>query len=830
MHRAIGRGLCQLTLVGAVLLPASAASAATVVTGHDTPNGPLVIEPDTGARYDSNSGSSTLFFIQKMPATKTINRVTLGDLALSSTCTSTSPVLGLSIREHPTGAIGSETSIGTWEGEPLAKIPADQQFARRTWRTEPITLTKGRAYSFRVESTVSGCLSVQIRSWAHNHSKVNVGASRCDRVTSSTYRMWHDTDASDVTVCGSQNSLPNNFDPTMPRGWLSVYTYGSGNLIEIERTNGSSAPTGCLGADYGARAVPWRPWSGHPGWTEYVCVFTEAESQYPDYIDPSSPFFPNDPPDGWYYGFGWNANKPGGPRDMYLKLDVDRAELAAWYKPYLLFDTDEKWRPLNLDHFFDERDSTTQPMHRRCQPGPAPAGADPDDIDPSGGGTEAAYCPRIGTPAEVMLRDTDDAYLKINGFDADDSGEFRSPNGACNVDGLYDCNGGLISSLYYYVSEPLFESQYRYVSYWAFYRWNTFGSFGQHEGDWEGMAVAPSRERPATFDYASFSSHGPWFSYLRDTLTCADNLFGSPKLCGTEADKAYSHIRTYVAEGSHANYPRACASTCNRAGGPFYAGETDYDGARGWGHNSSATGLQPNGLVPMPPPSSGTWVDWRGRWGDEGSPASPGRQPEFYDPWSGCGYGQECALPAAAQRRPAVSSCDDWFGPHIAAVACDAAGLRRSVRNATLGRRGRLVLKVRRAAASAAHARGQRPARASTPPLSQLLAAPLGPGDRLVLRGRASRSTQLMVRYRVGERIRIARFHQLGLARSGRATVRVKGSGRTVRAVLSREAASERSALPKMVVLRAIDPKTDKPDESVDIPVAKLPRQRNAAR
>lgn len=488
--------------------------------------------------------------------------------------------------------------------------------------------------------------------------------------------------------------------------------------------------------------------------------------------------------------------KPGGPRDLYLKLDLDEAELAAWYKPNLLFDTDEKWRPLNLVHFFDERDSTTQPLHRRCQPGPAPEGADPNDIDPWGGATEAAYCPRIGTPEELMLRDNADTYIKVNGFDADDSGEFRSQNEACNVDGLYDCNGGLISSLYYYVSEPLVESQYRYVGYWAFYRWNTFGAFGQHEGDWEGVAVAPSRQRPSTFDYASLSSHGPWYSYLRDTLTCADNAFGNPKSCGTEAQKEFSHIRAFVANGSHANYPRACASTCDRAGGPFGAGEADYDGARAWGHNSSSRGLQPNGLTPFPDPTSGTWVDWSGRWGDNNSPTSPARQTQSYDPWDGCAEGEACSLPASARRHSSPSSCDDWFGPFIVAVACNGAGLRRAVRNASLGRTGRLTLRVRRGSASAA-ARTLRPSSASTPPLAQLLASPLRAGDRLVIRGRTSRSTRLAVRYRSRKRIRVARFARLGLARGGRATVRIERRGRTARARLVRPSGKHVTAILK---------------------------------
>lgn len=228
-------------LILLALVAPSSALAATTVTGAASPGGPLVIEPDVGPRNDSNYGK--LFFIQKMPATKTINRVTLGDIALSSSCTATGPVLSLRISEHPTGAMGTETPATSWEGKALEQIPADYEFKRRTWRTEPITLVKGRGYSFNVTGTQSGCTSFEVRSWAHNLQKVNAGSSRCDRVMSSAWRMWHDTNANDAVTCGQYNSLPQDFHSSMPRGWLSVYSYTyPNNLVEVLRGNGTNAP------------------------------------------------------------------------------------------------------------------------------------------------------------------------------------------------------------------------------------------------------------------------------------------------------------------------------------------------------------------------------------------------------------------------------------------------------------------------------------------------------------------------------------------------------------------------------------------------------------
>ena len=766
----------------AAVFVAAPASAATVVTGADTASGPLVIAPDSGPRDDTNFGK--LFFIQKMPVTKTVNRVTLGDIALSTSCTATGPVLNLSVAEHPSGAMAGESVQTVWEGKALEPIAADHVFRQRTWRTQPMTLVKGRGYSFNVSGTQSGCTSFEVRSWAHNGPKVNPGSVRCDRVFTPAWRMWHDSGANDAVACGAYATLPEDFDSSMPPGWLSVYPYSYPyNFVEVLRGSGPVPPTNCRGQGYGARAVPWRPWPGYPGWTEYVCIWTQADSQFPDYVDPASPFYPNDPADGWYYGFGWSAMRPGGPRDMYLKLDLDEAELASWYKPNLRFDTSEKWRPLNLTQFFDERDSTTLPMHRRCQPPPAPPGSDPNDIDPWGGATEAAYCPRIGTPEELMGHNTSDTYIKVNGFDANSDDDYRSPNGACNLDGLYDCNGGLISTLYYFVSEPAFDSHYRYIGYWAFYRWNDFGEVGDHEGDWEGVAIAPSRQRPATFDYAAFSSHSDgWYSYLRDTLTCADNAWENPKTCGTEQAKEFSHVRTYVANGGHANYPKPCARSgtqiCERATG--IVPEESYDGTRDWGNNSSALGLHQNGLTAFPDPGSGSWVDWIGRWG---SPAGPAQQDTFYDPWGGCGYGQSCLQPSSAGRRtdsttarsariPVPRDCRRWFGPLVGALACDGVALPRALSNGTLGRQGRLTLTVRRGSVGAAVAR-DRPAADSAPAITQLVAEPLGVGDELRIRGRAAAGTQLFVRYRTGTRVRVARLRDLGLERGGTAVVRM---------------------------------------------------------
>lgn len=732
------------------------AQASTTVTGDNDRTSPLVIEPSgTGTVHNA---SNMVMFIQRMPVTKTVNRITLGDIGLDPGCTYTGPVLRLFIRQHPTGQIGTETSSLYWEGNALEEIAADTDLEPRTWRTEPITFVKGRGYSFWVQGTINGCNSYKLRSWPHNHPQVNTGQERCDRVLGSSFRMWHEAGQSDAVPC-PYDLVPGNFDSGMPEGWLSVTQSWGSSYVETKEfyEQGAEPPQPTcpypLG-EYGGIAQRWRSALWSSNWGEYVCLW---DQRYPDWVSPSSPFYPNDPDDGWYYGPGWMNPAADWPRDMYLKLDLDEDELAAWYKPNLYFDSSEKWRPLDIDQFFDERDDTGGFLHQLCYP------------LPGGPGPPPRVCGPIGSPGELMENNVSDAELKINGDTAEGDDDYQSPNEACTTDGLYDCNGGSISTLYDYVSQPLADSEYRYIGYWAFYRFNDFAELvsGDHEGDWEGLALAPSYDRPGTFDFASFSSHGPWYSYLRDTLSCADAVF-SPYTCGSEEDKYFSHVRTYVANGTHANYPASCANSCGRGSG--IVPETDYDGQRGWGHNFNYQGLHPSGTRAFPAADGTHWVNWMGEWGVGGSPTSPGQQQQFLDPWTACGWGQECPQPDAARNRdsggrqasraslPATppNRCRRWFGPMVVAVACDAAGLRRTIRAGRIGRDGTLRLQIRRRAAIAA--RREPGLAASSRALAQVVGQPLTVGDSLLVRKASSSRVALLVRFRSRERLYEARF------------------------------------------------------------------------
>ena len=60
---------------------------ATTVTGADDRSSPLVIQPSGAGQVDQTY--YVLLFIQKMPVTKTVNRITLGDIGVGPDCVGT---------------------------------------------------------------------------------------------------------------------------------------------------------------------------------------------------------------------------------------------------------------------------------------------------------------------------------------------------------------------------------------------------------------------------------------------------------------------------------------------------------------------------------------------------------------------------------------------------------------------------------------------------------------------------------------------------------------------------------------------------------------------
>lgn len=406
------------------------------------------------------------------------------------------------------------------------------------------------------------------------------------------------------------------------------------------------------------------------------------------------------------------------------------ARLAATFRPRLLFDSEEMWRPLDVDRFLGERRY---------------------DICASG-------CRPLQGVEDLKPTDPADSFLRLPG--ATSPFDYQGPNGARDQD------SGPASSIYY--SARLAENRpapYHLFEYWFFYRYNHFDFFGadvgNHEADWEHMGIAVHEARPDRLAYAWFGAHeGQDHAYLPENLRCDGGDEGS---C---TGGRRPHV--YVATGSHASYERPCDHErryvpdvpCHQTGD--WKPENDHDGNAPWGNNDDVSALK----------AFSPWSDWPGHWGTEvwnGTTAahsrvqSPG--PRLFSKAPGGPPAPARSGVARASARAATvgdSDCLTWFGPSVA-IVCDADALASALRDGRLEEAGSFGLQGPEQGQSAATAPG----------LAQLASDPLTPGQALTIKGTAPPTAQLLVRAATpdGELLE-ATFRDLGLRTEGTATVR----------------------------------------------------------
>jgi hypothetical protein len=422
---------------------------------------------------------------------------------------------------------------------------------------------------------------------------------------------------------------------------------------------------------------------------------------------------------------------------------------AHEFRPRLLFDSDETYRPLDVDLFFGERNDQGLPLHDVCT---------------------ASGCSDLVSRSSLAGRD----WIDIAGDG--DADNYHSPYNACTADGLRDCDTGARSTIYYWNTSPSGSSSY-YTDYWIFYRYDDwpFVGPGDHEGDWESVTVADAATSPNTFDFASFSQHGEWYSYLRENLSCDGLGKGS---CGTNAQPVGGHIDVFVSRGKHANYPDYCDATiftnCSRNGGSIFA-EGSHNGEDPWGNNSLA-----ERLLPLPSPSDSTgWTAWAGKWGappDNGpaGPAHGGNGAHFFAPWTTLCADDNADCPGVhasgrAQARAARlrdnDRCATWFGGDVVAAACAPERLRAAVSARRLGAHGTIRLTVHRSGRSSSRVA------ASAPGVAQAAGRALRPGDRITLSAAAPQTVTVLVRAATRKQALTARVDSVDLAAGERATI-----------------------------------------------------------
>lgn len=322
-------------------------------------------------------------------------------------------------------------------------------------------------------------------------------------------------------------------------------------------------------------------------------------------------------------------------------VEKRQARALAWdFRPWLNFDTSERWRPLNVRAFMDEgRDESV--AHEIC-----PLRGSRDGCKPARGF------------ADFVMRAngagfSGQPYLDVHADGA--AAKYRSPElDTCeHTDVVQECEHGGASAIYYRVTRA--GDRY-YIDYWWFLRYNDGGPrTWDHEGDWEGVTAVTQRGRQDRLEYVAFATHAERF-----------------RIAATQLEMHSSRRPViYVAHGTHASYPLSCRNPCRQLiqlRGLVNLPERSIDGEESWARNDTDACKQPPDCL-LALPSGGAdpslnWTIWSGHWGkDSGSPESPGRQSRYGNP--------ECSRGAGGEECDGISAgCDAWVGATVRVAIC----------------------------------------------------------------------------------------------------------------------------------------------------------------
>jgi len=257
--------------------------------------------------------------------------------------------------------------------------------------------------------------------------------------------------------------------------------------------------------------------------------------------------------------------------------------LGLRFRPRLLFDAKERWRPIDVDRFLAE-------------PG--------DQACPSAGSGPCTPFTSIAqlTPAV--------AYLDMHGTHEDGSDAVPPDLATCakTLPTLRECDGDGRSVIYVRVVRSGARIA---LDYWWFLRYNAY-SLDEHESDWEGATVILDRSASRVLA-VHFAAHAGVWQYDA----------GVPQIVG-------GRVKVYLANGDHAAYPRPCRHLCRQTDATLP--ESHYGGEVSWIGNSAA-GCRRSCVRPMPLTPTGapaSWDAWNGRWGAPTTPAfAPPPTPAF---------------------------------------------------------------------------------------------------------------------------------------------------------------------------------------------------------
>jgi hypothetical protein len=577
--------------------------AATVVSGDRDTNAPLVIDPSTSPTGESTVQLSLgpVMFIERMPVTKRVDRVTLGDLSLPPGCANVTA--NAKISEHQTRDMNTSSA----QFYSLSSVPLPASPSKLTWTFSPVTMRKGYGYSFSV--SLSGCPQYRQTTWAHNQSQVNPGLLRCTQGPN-VNRMWHEAGQEDgQSGCVDPSPSTRKFNSIMPSGWLvSVPAQNGSNVWDVMSFSGQ--PPVCYTPyypnkyeTYGAEPIAWR--TDPFGQTDYTCRWT----QFAAFNTPAE----NLPSDGWYYAQPWMPAPNEGPRDMYLKLEtIDYDALLHRYSPVLRFDSESNYWNASPETMVEWSANKL----RFQNPVSAPCASFSYFAHPEQGGPDWNMATLVTPPnaypgTSCVSTTVDEIDAEGDHKQAADAFRYSDLDNRAYGRAIHDSAGRL------------------WLQYWLFYYFNeqNFLGVGQHEGDWE--MVQYRLKSDLTPDVATYAQHEDsaaeaclWSQVGRYALEAGGQVI-------REAPEVY------VAAASQASY---------FVPGTHVRAQRPNDSADGNGEvRNTDAGLVPLGETP-------SWMSWPGHWGD-GGPSSPSHQDvRWNDPQAFHDGASTCSNPDGSPR------------------------------------------------------------------------------------------------------------------------------------------------------------------------------------
>jgi hypothetical protein len=427
---------------------------------------------------------------------------------------------------------------------------------------------------------------------------------------------------------------------------------------------------------------------------------------------------------------------------------IDQAALQALaenFRPALLFDSTEHYRPLAVESLLQEKlaDGIT-PAHKLCYLNPYFLPAELECIGPVDSLDDGPH----GLLQSLPDPNFDPPRLAIWNAGEGESENYYSP--ACprtnpSFDPIYDlrdCGDG--SAIYYDFGQS--ANYVRYLDYWLFYRYNPVTA-DRHEGDWEGVTVVLNSHSGSGSAIAGviFWDHGIGFyrANFGTILQWCPLDSSDYTSCSSSPVAAVSHVGDYVASGSHASYEYRCTSDqCeNRAYAilGFDEFENSHNGQSGW-PEGRFVGATPISFINGTQPPA--WVTWQGRWGASTgngiageSPKSPGEQAPYQCTQTGwnCNTSvQGDPMPrflsgngrAAGKGTFPLGRCGTWYDGDLAAFACSPSKLARAERVGRFDGHSNFTIRIR----------GRRGG--SGPAFAQVIGGPVRIGARVELLGK----------------------------------------------------------------------------------------------